>query len=54
MTVHEIKPLVYVPLEKGIVVQIINALDSLFMQSAVDQLIVFSGLTAISGDASQH
>ena len=54
MTVHENNPRVYVPLGKGIVVEIINVLDFLFMQSVVVLQIVFSGLTAISEDAFQH
>ena len=54
MTVHETNPRVYVPLGKGIVVEIINVLDFLFMQSVVGLQIVFSGLTAISADVFQH
>ena len=54
MTVHENNPRVYVPLGKGIVVEISNVLDFLFMQSVVVLQIAFSGLTAISEDVFQH
>jgi hypothetical protein len=54
MTVHESNLRVFVPLERDTAVQIINVLGFLYMQSVVAQLIVFSGLTVILGDVSQH
>ena len=54
MTVHENNLRVFVRLERDTAVQIINVLGFLYMQSVVAQLIVFSGLTVILGDASQH
>jgi len=54
MIVRENNPQEYVLSEKGTAVEIINALDSLFMRSVVAQQIAFSEPTAISEGVSQH